>query len=444
MVFLKLIRAILPALLLIFMSCGKPSTTGGNTDELSEAQRAEIKKLEQLGYLGHGGTFDDEAIGVTYWQPELTDDGLNFYLPGHEPMGVLMNMEGEELYTWHYGILDAFPDFPLEPEQREPNRKFQSWRRAHLFPNGDVMIIFEGVGLVKIDRHSNQIWARRNHAHHDLDVMEDGTIFVLTREAGLFPEINPEEPILHDSISKLDSEGHEIESISVYEAIARSEFSDTLDVGPTQGDITHTNTLQVLTGDYEVTPPFLKKGNILISIREKHLLAVIDFEEGKAVWAMTGPWKAQHEPTVTRSGRMVVFDNMGRVGKFGEMIENSSRILEFDPVSGEITWRFEGSEASPFASNVLGTVSELPNGNYLVAESRGGRALEISKKHGVVWEFRVPYRFGNDGELSASINEMIRLPEDFPQWLDKAGVPQPASEATSGTLERSSVGAERP
>jgi hypothetical protein len=30
----------------------------------------------------------------------------------------------------------------------------ERWRRAHLFPNGDVLAIYEGFGLVKIDKDS--------------------------------------------------------------------------------------------------------------------------------------------------------------------------------------------------------------------------------------------------------------------------------------------------
>lgn len=418
-------------------------------DGLTQAQRDEIARLEGLGYLGHGGEYDPQAVGVTVWDEELAQPGLNFYLPGHEPMGILMDMAGNELYTWRYALLDAFPDEDISPDQFTLNRKFQSWRRAHLFPNGDVLIIFEGIGLAKIDRHSNLIWTRRNKAHHDLQVMNDGTIYTLTREAGLFPDIHPTQPVLLDYISHLDAEGRELQRVSIYHALEDSEYAHFLELGGlrgaeleefleelenmnidpdkflksmedhpgTGGDIFHTNTLEILSGDDNADAPFLAKGNALISIRQKHVLAIIDLENARAVWGLIGPWRAQHQPTMMTNGHMLLFDNRSLERR--EEALGASRILEIDPVSGDVVWEFRGTADDPLHSLVLGSVEELPNGNILISDSRGGRALEVSKEHGVVWEFRTPYRFGEDGQRSASVNELLRYPLDYAQWLDE-------------------------
>ena len=46
---------------------------------------------------------------------------------------------------------------------------------AHLFENGDVLAIHEGLGIVKLDSSSEVLWARTYRVHHDLDVLDEPT-----------------------------------------------------------------------------------------------------------------------------------------------------------------------------------------------------------------------------------------------------------------------------
>ncbi|MBW2291325.1 MAG: hypothetical protein JRG94_03340 [Deltaproteobacteria bacterium] len=45
-----------------------------------------------------------------------------------------------------------------------------------------MLAIYEGMGLVKLDKDSNVIWSSDLKAHHDLEVQNDGDIYVLTRK----------------------------------------------------------------------------------------------------------------------------------------------------------------------------------------------------------------------------------------------------------------------
>ena len=56
----------------------------------------------------------------------------------------------------------------------------------------------------------------------------------------------------------------------------------------------------------------------------------------------------------------------------------------------------------------------LPNGNTLITESDGGRALEVTPDRRIVWEFFNPHRAGEQGEYIATLFELLRLPPDFP------------------------------
>ena len=82
----------------------------------------------------------------------------------------------------------------------------------------------------------------------------------------------------------------------------------------------------------------------------------------------------------------------------------------------EVVWSFAGTEAVPFASATCGANQRLPNGNTLITESEGGRAIEVTSAGKIVWEYYNPYR-NNDSEISW-IYEMSWLPEDTKRFWE--------------------------
>ena len=149
------------------------------TDRLASEQAAQ---LEALGYV-QGSVKATGTGGVSTYDPQKSFEGLNLYLSGHAPSAILMDMEGNHLHTWHYPFEKAWNDYP-GPEN-EDHRFF--WRRVHLYENGDLLAIFEGLGMIKLDRNSNLLWTSGFMQHHDLDVHENGDIYVLTRMGAAHP-----------------------------------------------------------------------------------------------------------------------------------------------------------------------------------------------------------------------------------------------------------------
>src|SRR3546814_3637783 len=76
-----------------------------------------------------------------------------------------------------------------------------------------------------------------------------------------------------------------------------------------------------------------------------------------------------------------------------------SRILEFDPETMDIVWRYVGTADRPFDSSIRSTVERLPNGDTLITESNGGRLFEVAGDGRIVWEYLHPTRAGNDDEF---------------------------------------------
>jgi hypothetical protein len=390
---------------------------------LSPEQVRMIENLEALGYMS-GSVAGSGERGVTKNDSERAWRGLNFYTSGHAPGAILVDMDGNELHHWRYSFTDAFPSSDIAA----PERLKSFWRRAYLYENGDVLAIFDGRGIIKLDKDSKLLWAALIGAHHDLQVMPGGEILVLAREARMIPRIRTTTPILEDFISVLDAHGKETKRVSLLECFENSEFKELVLGDHVQqedvraalrwrlGDLFHTNSLEVLDGRIAARVPEFAKGNILVSLWVPSLLAVVDLDRKTVVWAMKGTFKRQHDPKILVNGNMLLFDNQGR--------PLQSSVIELDPADRTVRWEYVGTKADPFFTESCGTAERLPNGNTLITESDNGRAFEVTAEKQVVWEFYNPFRAGDQGEYIATLFEVVRLPPDFPVgWADGPAEP---------------------
>lgn len=386
---------------------------------LTAEQRQQIERLEAIGYAAGSRPAPDRS-GVVFNDPQRAHAGINFYVSGHAPEALLVDMEGNVLHRWRREFRDSFPDRAVSEEK--PDTGF--WRRAVLFENGDLLAIHEGLGILKLDRDSRLLWARPYQVHHDLEVLSSGEILALTREARIDPRVSPKAPILEDFVSFLDADGNENRRISLldcyengsadhdWRSAARTFWHKerTRGLADNPGDIFHTNSLHLLDGRLADRSPAFARGNLLLSMCHLDTILVVDPRGEEVVWSLGGIFALQHDPTILGDGSLMLFDNNWMPGR--------SRVVALDPLSGETVWEYRGSEERPFHSRTCGTAEELPNGNILITESDSGRAFEVTRNGEIVWEFYNPHRAGEQGEYIATLFELQRLPPAFGRdWL---------------------------
>ena len=207
--------------------------------EVSEHEKA---MLETLGYLP-GYEPATAKSGITVHDTARAQAGLNFYTSGHEPSALLMDMQGEILHRWTYAFDRAFP----KRRTARSHQWVEFWRRAHLYDNGDVLAIFADNGIIKLDKNSKLLWRWYGETHHDLDVAEDGSIYVLTRRSLEIPRISTEGKIYADFVTVLTPKGKLIGRVPLLEAFENSPYASFLKGldAASNGDIFHTNTVQV-------------------------------------------------------------------------------------------------------------------------------------------------------------------------------------------------------
>jgi hypothetical protein len=379
----------------------------------SDTPQDNMEQLKTLPYLQ--GTYKArENTSVTINRSKPGDQAYNLYNSAHAAQALLIDMEGNELHRWERSFKEAFPAVPEATEKWYDQGHWRNyWRRVHLLPNGDLLAIFEGNGLIKINRNSEVIWALNDMFHHDLEVTADGRIFVLNRRLARFDKINNEKPILEDLITVLDQDGRTLETYSIVKMLVDSEFAGLKKYIPKVGDCFHTNTLEVLDGRWAATSPVFKAGNVLLSMRMFDAIMIADLEKRKIVWAQKpGIWAKQHQPTMVDNGHMLLFNNV--LSEKETAGYDASSVIEFDPVTMKVVWEYRGTETVKFFSDHSGSNQRLLNGNTLITESAPGRAFEVTPQGEIVWEFVNPHRTGENMEHIATLLELVRIaPQDY-------------------------------
>ena len=346
-------------------------------------------------------------------------DGYTLYTSPESPSAFLMDMQGKTVHEWKRPMQDVWSN-PPHVVRAVPD-SFIHWRRCHMFPNGDLITIYVGVGdspwgygLVKFDKDSNVIWDYAANVHHDIDVLQDGSVVTLTHEfrpPQQIPHIYLERAATHvldDFVVKLTPDGKETAKVSILEAFANSPYHNLLQVlEDFEWDPLHANSVDVIDEEFAARHEFADVGDVLVSLRSRGVLAVIDMETAKVKWASYGPFYRQHDAEALPNGNIMLFDNRGHVGAGGP-----TRIIELNPISLAVEWSFAGNDSEWLYSRTRGMQQVLPNDNVLITESDGGRILEVTRAGEVVWEFRNPAGADQKQNYIGVVCGAFRFPKD--------------------------------
>ncbi|MCB9964175.1 MAG: hypothetical protein H6857_04480 [Rhodospirillales bacterium] len=137
-----------------------------------------------------------------------------------------------------------------------------------------------GVGLLKLDKDSNLLWKYTNYVNNDFELGPDGQIYAIVHNIRYdrVDSLNDMPiPFLEDNIVLLDRDGQEQKKISLFNAFETSDYAGLLEQlrEDPDWDPLHTNAIEYVERDYSDIP-WLKKGYLLLSIRNLNAFAVLD------------------------------------------------------------------------------------------------------------------------------------------------------------------------
>ncbi len=350
-------------------------------------------------------------------RPGKTFDGYTLYAcpsPTNSPsmLVFLLDMQQKVVHRWTVFFSRIWPN-PPQLDGRQIDDSQACIFACHLYANGDLLIVFHsnektvrGYGLAKVDKDSNLMWSYDANVHHAVTVGEDGTIYTIVQRPlnatikGL--EVVPP-PWLVDHLVMLAPDGKELrEPISILVALWNSPYAKLLTPLDTplkpadkpavtdenlrdlrlKQDVLHTNSVNVLGRAMASRFPKFRAGQVLLSLRNLHAIAVLDPATCSIVWGTCGPWLLQHDAQFLDNGHLLLFDNYGS--------PRGSRVLEFDPSDGSFPWSYPASGNAPFFTGQRGMVQRLPNGNTLLVVSERHEMFEVTPSKEVVWTCVVP------------------------------------------------------
>jgi hypothetical protein len=316
----------------------------------------------------------------------------------------LYDRTGRLLHTWSWDYLSLDPDGPLNG--------VDSPHAFHVLADGSIVVGFDrGDVVARLDVCSKPVWIKHAIYHHSFERADDGTLWTWKGEGTPYGH--------YDRMVNFDPEtGEELREIRLVDDVIKSmgpaavifgvrpdyrfQHFATNPANKEAADIFHGNDVEPLRAEMKPAFPMFETGDLLISLRNINLVAVVDPDDYRVKWWSTGPWIGQHDPDFVSDGKISVYNNNTRRGR--------SEIVKIDPATREISNElFAGG--TRFYSGFMGRHQYLPNGNVLIAVPDEGRVIEVSS-HG-----RRVMEFNNVARGSADYNEIVAdalwIPADY-------------------------------
>ena len=346
--------------------------------------------------------------------PEAIEPGLNLYNSQPRTRALLIDMQGDVVHAWSNSEASEGGWHHVEPDR-----------------DGSLYAITKHESLEKLDRHSQRLWKLDIPAHHDLAIAADGTLRVLTRVLRNIETRGREVPILDTDIVEISSSGEILGRFALSSLLAGWIPEQRLDEiaraiassGPGESvpgtplDVFHTNSIEIIR---QAVPGIAQPGDLLLCVRSLDRIFVISPEERRVRWSWgEGVLEHPHHPSLLPNGNILVFDNGTR--------RAWSRVIELDPLLGEVVWEYRETPRRGFYSRTRGAAQALPNQNVLITESDRGRVLEVNRDGQIVWEFYNP-DVDEAEPARAAIYRMRRLE---PGFADFGNDQKPVSERVS-------------
>jgi len=352
------------------------------------------------------GTPKYDRQGVRMPAPERMQPGLTLLssawrgTDGWHPELRLITREGQVLHKWRFNRDDLFQDAPT---QRKADPSQAGVQGSYLFPNGDVLINLEYVGLVRLTACGAARWTLAEGNHHSIDRADDGSFWVPgvsatpQSQTTHYPEGVPGlrgKNVWVDRILHVSEDGDILEEIGVLDLLYENDLDHYLpkslggpwpDLEDVHPDITHLNDGESLDATMASAYPLFDAGDLLVSLRQLSLVFVVDPETRKIKWHASDPFVYQHDPDFIGEGWIGVFDNNYRFKN--ESMTGESRIVFLNPHTDSTTVPFPTTRSEPFYTDVMGKWQHLANGNMLLSETRAGRAVEVAPDGRTVWEW---------------------------------------------------------
>jgi len=308
---------------------------------------------------------------------------------GWQPALRIMDKEGNTVHEWKTDPTEIFSrlENPLA-SLRDYGPPFA----RHIYENGDLVAQLAD-GLVRLDACGNVIWALSEPTfHHVGGRAEDGTFWHPARRVEEVDYRGLEgKSVEHDLIVNVSEGGEILREISVLQILDENDLYQLIFKVNARnlrdgGDLTHLNKVAPLSGAMADEYPMFQAGDLLISLRELHLVLVFDPGSLRVKWATSDSLIRQHDPEFMGDGWIGVFDNRWDGTRRGTAL-GGSRIIAYKPDADSVKIMYPKSQSDTLYTRTAGSWQMLENGNLLITEARAGRIVEVTSDGQRVWDW---------------------------------------------------------
>jgi hypothetical protein len=368
------------------------SLAGGGTAERAEAQPLTVNAIEPI-------TIKRRGVGFRGLDKARAFPGFTLFAPiaATNRTVYLVDMDGTVVHRWEMPYAPGLHGY-LTP-------------RGTLFYNGKIpndthlgKTPFMGGSAMEVDWNGKVLWeVKHPEHHHDGILLRNGNVMLICARA-LAPAIArrvrggragseyDDGTMNADYLLEVTTGGKVVWEWSIADHLDPEKDHIT---GEQDGreEWTHANGLSEMPD-----------GRILLSCRNTSTVMTIDRKTGNIDWKLgPPPLSGQHAPYLLENGHVLLFDNGPH--RLDETFPYS-RVLEIDPATNAIAWKFQESPPQNFFSDRISNAVRLPNGNTLINEGNFGRFFEVTRDGVIVWEYVNPF-FG--GPPKAQSNAVFRV-----------------------------------
>jgi len=282
---------------------------------------------------------------------------------------------------------DTITDRLKESDRYRHSAASSNYRASHplVSDKGVLYYILPWNDLIAIDLKSKtEIWRVTGSFHHSIETDCESNLWLC---AAIEPKIknsnkNSGQHLQYEdqALVQISPSGKIIESISVTELILNSKLEFLLFgcSNPLKNkDPIHLNHILPIKEDSGI----LRKGCLLISLRNLSTVMMVDPNNKAVVWHKTGPWMNQHCVIPMNTSEISVLDNhsfpyASRLNWLRD--EWQSRIMVYNLTTGTSKY-VETMENLDLRISGEGRAFNIPGGNWLLEDSMKGTLLIFRK-----------------------------------------------------------------
>jgi hypothetical protein len=272
----------------------------------------------------------------------------------------------------------------------------------------DSSLIFSTeLSLIKINKGSKIVWVNKKIFHHSIEYAGDTAIWVCATIVGNKPvfRFTNKDTLVNEGIALVNSTTGKISfQKSIYDILNENGYKYLMAIGNFENDAFHLNEVNPATKDSK----YWKKGDLLISIRDRNTVFLYRPSTNKILWLKTGPWANQHDCSfLGDSGIMVLGNDVIRSGVFVKLLQNHNNIYTYSFKSDKIdTPYIKILDQLKLKTYTEGRCNILPNGDVFFDDTNNGKVYIFDKNR-----LKLTYCERIDGKHIKMMNLVRYIPQ---------------------------------